>query len=58
MQGTKKSASLNLPTLARWRTSNSLPFLEILGFLHEPVKLQFPVFEGLHFGGGRSILGP
>jgi hypothetical protein len=41
IKGTKKPASLILPTLARWRTSNSLPFVRRIGIHDNPVKPQF-----------------
>jgi hypothetical protein len=53
VRGTKKSASLNLPTLARWQTSNSLPFGPSIGFQARPVKLQFR--SGNHRAAGFFV---
>ncbi len=42
MRGTKKSASFTFPTLARWQTSKSLPFVDTLEISTGAVKPQFP----------------
>jgi hypothetical protein len=41
-EGNKKVGKFDLPTLARWQTSNSLPFLNTIGISGKAVKSAIP----------------
>jgi hypothetical protein len=55
-EGNKKVGKFDLPTLARWQTSNSLPFLNTIGISGKAVKSAIPHgLWGLQAAGLREL---
>jgi hypothetical protein len=54
--GNKKVGKIDLPTLARWRTSKSLPLLHTIGISRKAVKSAIPrALPGLQTAGGSGL---